>query len=142
MNKSFFIAWAVIFVGWMLGSFLVHGTLLHSDYAKLSNLFRSETDTQQYFPLMLLAHVLLAGAFTWIYSRGAEARPWLAQGFRFGLAVALLSVVPTYLIYYVVQPMPGILVIKQIVCDGILLLILGVVVAWLYRAQPTVRVAG
>jgi hypothetical protein len=135
MNKKFLIAWAVIFVAWMIGSFTVHGALLSADYAQLPNLFRPEADAQQHFPLMILAHVLLAGAFVWIYSRGAEAKPWLAQGLRFGLAVALLTIVPTYMIYYVVQPMPAVMVAKQIVFDGILLLILGVIVAFLYRSQ-------
>jgi len=57
----------------------------------------------------------------------------MAQGVRFGFAVALLTVVPTYTIYFVVQPMPGAVVIKQIICDGAVLLILGMIVAWLYR---------
>jgi hypothetical protein len=82
---------------------------------------------------MILAHVLLSGAFAWIYARGVEARPWLAQGLRFGVAVALLTIVPTYIIYYVVQPMPGATVVKQIVFDGVLMLILGSVAAFLYR---------
>jgi hypothetical protein len=82
---------------------------------------------------MLLAHVILSGAFVWIYARGVEAKPWVAQGVRFGVAVALLTIVPTYIIYFVVQPMPAGVVIKQIVFDGILMLILGMVVAWLYR---------
>jgi hypothetical protein len=89
-----------------------------------------------YFPLMILAHVLLASAFVWIYSRGVEAKPWLPQGIRFGVAIALLTIVPTYIIYYVVQPMPGAVVVKQIVFDGILMLILGAVAAFIYR-QPT-----
>jgi hypothetical protein len=91
----------------MIGSFVVHGVLLHNDYAQMPTLFRPEAEAQQYFPLMILAHVILAGAFAWIYSRDVEAKPWLPQGIRFGLAVALLTVVPTYMIYYVVQPMPG-----------------------------------
>jgi hypothetical protein len=135
MNKRFVIAWVVIFVAWMLGSFVVHGTLLHADYAKLPNLFRPEADAQRYFPLMILAHVIMAGAFVWIYARGAESKAWLGQGLRFGLAVAFLTVVPTYTIYYVVQPMPGAHVVKQIVFDGILALILGAIVAYLYRDQ-------
>ncbi len=138
MNKTFFIAWVVIFVAWMAGSFVVHGTLLHDDYSKLSGLFRSEADAQPYFPLMVLAHIILAGAFVWIYSRGVETAPWLPQGIRFGVAVALLTVIPTYMIYYVVQPMPGLVVAKQIVFDGILMLILGVITAFIYRppARP------
>jgi hypothetical protein len=135
MNKKFAIVWLSIFVVWMIGSFIVHGVLLHDDYAKLPNLFRPEADAQQYFPLMILAHVIMAGAFVWIYARGVEARPWLGQGIRFGIGIALLTVVPTYTIYYVVQPMPGIHVVKQIVFDGALLLVLGAVVAFLYRNE-------
>ena len=133
MNKQFLVAWIVIFVVWFAGSYVVHGVLLHDDYSKLSNIFRSEADSQQFLPLMILAHALLSGALVWIYARGVEAKPWPAQGIRFGIAIALLTVVPTYLIYYVVQPMPGATVAKQIVFDGILTLILASVTAFLYR---------
>jgi hypothetical protein len=136
MNKKFVIAWVVLFIAWMLGSFIVHATLLHADYLQLSNLFRTDADQQRFFPIMLLAHVLLAGAFVWIYARGVENKPWLEQGIRFGIAVALLCIVPTYLIYFAVQPMPQTLVIKQIVFDSVLMVILGIIVAWLYRGQP------
>lgn len=135
MNAKFFVSSLVVFIVWMAGSFVVHGMLLHDDYAKLPNLFRPEADAQQYFHLMILAHLIMAGAFTWIYARGMEAKPWLAQGLRYGLAIALLTIVPMYIIYYVVQPMPGMHVIKQIVFDGILLLVLGTVVAFLYRGK-------
>ena len=133
MNKKFFIAWLVVFVAWMAGSFVVHGALLGADYAKLSNLFRQPPEAQKYFPLMILAHVILSGAFVWIYARGVEARPWLGQGIRFGVAIALLTSVPWYLIYYVVQPMPLETVVKQIVLDGALVVLLGIVAAFMYR---------
>ena len=136
MNKKFLIGWIVVFIAWFCGSFVVHGVLLHDDYGRLASLFRTEADAQNFFPLMVLAHVMLAGALVWIYARGVEAGPWLPQGLRFGLAVALLTVVPTYLIYYVVQPMPGAVVAKQIVLDGILLLILCSVTAFIYRQSP------
>ena len=135
MNKKFALAWLAIFVVWMVGSFVVHGVLLHADYARLPSLFRPEAEAQQYFPLMILAHVLMSGAFVWIYSRGVEAKPWLGQGIRYGCVIALLTVVPGYTIYYVVQPMPGMHVVKQIVFDGVLLLILGSVAAFFYRSR-------
>ncbi len=116
MNKKLALAWLVVFIA-----------------KSLSNLFRPEAEAQKYFALMLLAHVMLSGAFTWIYARGVEPKPWLGQGIRYGIAIALLTVVPTYLIYYVVQPLPGMLVVKQIVFDGILMLVLGAVVAFMYR---------
>lgn len=135
MNKKFIIAWLITFVAWMLGAFVVHALLLGADYAKLSNLYRSEADSQAYFPFMLFAHVLMAGALVRIYARGVEARPWLGQGLRFGITVALLTVVPGYMIYYAVQPLPGSLVVKQIVFDGCLLVLLGMLVAFLHRPR-------
>ena len=135
MNKKFLIAWLLTFMLWMAGSFVVHGVLLHDDYAKLPNLFRSEAESQQYFPLMILAHVIMSGAFVWIYARGVEAKPWVNQGLRFGLIIALLTVVPWYTIYYVVQPTPGVHVAKQILFDGTLLLLLGVVVGFMHHGK-------
>src|SRR5215813_2093129 len=113
MSKKFLIAWIVIFVAWFAGSFVVHGQLLHDDYSKLTGLFRTEADSQQFFPLMILAHVMLSGTFVWIYSRGVEAKPWLAQGIRFGVAVALLTVVPRYPTSSTLLPLPALFVPKQ-----------------------------
>ncbi len=133
MNKRFLLAWIVVFVLWMAGSFVVHETLLHADYSAVQNLFRPQEDAQQYFPFMIVAHALMAGALVWIYSRGVEAKPWFAQGLRFGIAIALLTVVPWYMIYYVVQPMPGATVVKQIVFDTVVVVVLSLVTAFLYR---------
>jgi hypothetical protein len=41
--------------------------------------------------------------------------------------------VPLYLIYYVVEPMPGDTVAKQIVYETVLVLLLGMLVAFMYR---------
>lgn len=133
MNKKFFISTAVLFVVTMALGFFVHGFLLHADYAQLPNLFRTEEDSKQYFAFMLAAHVIMSGALVWIYRRGKEDKPFLSQGLRFGLAVALLCTIPLYLIYYAVQPMPGIFVAKQITFETASMLGVGVVVAWLEK---------
>ncbi|MFN8012678.1 MAG: hypothetical protein U0P81_15010 [Holophagaceae bacterium] len=127
--KKFLLSWLVIFVLAMGTDFLIHGLALHPDYLALPNLMRTEADSQKYFHWMLLAHVLMTGAFVWIYEQGRTSRPWLLQGLRFGLAMACLFAIPTFLIYYVVQPTPGMLVVKQCVLDTARLLLLGVVVA-------------
>lgn len=134
MNKTFLVAWLVVFVVMMLGGMLIHGMLLADEYAA-TGLMRPEAEQQGFMVWMLLAHVLMAGAFTWIYARGVENKPWLGQGLRFGLALALFCTVPIYLIYYCVQPVPEMLVIRQIAYDLILMLVVGAVVAYLYRGQ-------
>lgn len=137
VDRKFLIAWAVVFVAWMAGSFVVHGAMLGGAYAELPALYRTETETQSYMYLMLIAHIIMAGAFVWIYQRGAEAKPWLMQGVRYGIAIALLAPVPMYTIYYVVQPLPPQLVVGQIIGDSLLVIVLGMLVAFLYRDAST-----
>ncbi|MBK8725606.1 MAG: hypothetical protein IPL96_06015 [Holophagaceae bacterium] len=133
MNKKFFLSWLVIFVLAMGTDFVIHGLLLHGDYVGLPALYRSEADGAKYFGWMLLAHVMMTGAFVWVYDQGRTSQPWLMQGLRFGLAMALLFAIPTFLIYYAVQPVPELLVVKQCGLDFVRLLLLGVVVAALNK---------
>jgi hypothetical protein len=142
MNKRFVISVVVVFVASMVLGMVVHGMLLGADYGKLvaAGLFRAPEDAQKHFPYMLLAHVFLAIGYTWIYRKGRDiSRPWFQQGARFGIAVALITVIPTYLIYFAVQPMPVELVAKQIVLDFIAVLALGVVTAAVNRDPAVAR---
>ncbi|MFQ5610418.1 MAG: hypothetical protein ACE5F8_09150 [Woeseiaceae bacterium] len=135
MNKKFLISWVVVFVLWTLGGMLVHGTWLYDDYANLPNIMRTDEAQMGLMHFMIVAHVLLAGAFVWIYQRGTEDKPWLQQGIRFGAAIALLMPIPTFMIYYVVQQMPGMLAVKQSIGDGLVVVVLGVVVAFLNKTE-------
>jgi hypothetical protein len=133
MIKRLILAWAVVFAAWMVGNFLIHALLLSADYGRLTALYRPEAEAMQHLPLEVLAHVIMAFAFVMIFSELPAAKPWLQRGVRYGVAVALLAAVPTYLIYYAVQPLPGMLVVKQVVLGAILVVLLGVLVAFLYR---------
>ncbi len=136
MSRKFWIGWLVVFVVWMAAAYLVHDVLLESQYQQVAHLFRSDPEMQGMFPYMVVAHLLMAGAFTWIYSRGVSGAPWVGQGIRFGLAVALLAVVPIYLIYYAVQPLPAGLVHRQMIYDSLVVILLGILVAAVYRSRP------
>ena len=130
MGGRFWISGVVMSVLFLMSGFVVHGVLLHNDYAQLPNLLRPEAEARGYFMWMLLADALMGFGFTWIYLKGREAgRPALGQGLRFGIAIAVLMTIPMYLIYYAVQPWPGTVVVKQIVYDVISVLVMGVVVA-------------
>jgi len=131
MNMNFAISAAVMAVMSLMLGFVVHGWLLGPDYKSLGALFRADEQQMNLFGFMIAAHVLIGVGFTWIYRMGREAKPFLGQGVRFGLAVAVLGVIPTYLIYYAVQPMPGNVVAKQIVFDTIAMVVMGIVCAWI-----------
>jgi len=97
MNKKFAACLARHLIVWMGGSSVVHGVLLHPDYVKLPNLFSPGGRRPAIFSFMILAHVLMSGAFVWIYSRGrGEARGSVRVSAW--LVIALLTVVPGYTI--------------------------------------------
>jgi hypothetical protein len=131
--KKFFLAFVVVFVVGFAASFVIHGVLLHDDYSQLPNLLRSEQDANGYFPFMILANILYSLALVWIYAQGVSEKPWLGQGIRFGIAVWLLTAVPTYLIYYAVQPWPAVVICKSIAMDLVRVTLIGVVAAAIYR---------
>ena len=134
MNKQFLISVVVLFIASMTFDFCVHAVLLNNDYAAQPELMRKEADAQRHFPAMLLAHAFIAVGVTAIYRRGREAgKGWMGQGFRFGVWFAVASCVPTFLIYYAVQPMGLMLAVKQIVFGSIATVLMGLVVAALNK---------
>lgn len=120
-------------VATLLTGYAVHGWLLAGDYAPFhGTLLRTPEQQQPYFVWLILADLLIGFTMTWLYRFGfSEGRTTAAQGLRFGLAVALLSVVPLHLIYYSVQPTPAVLVVKQVIFDTVRFMLLGVLIAYL-----------
>ena len=132
MGKKCIISAVVMFVmAWAL-SFVVHGVLLSADYSVTQGM-RTPAEAQSLIPFIIAAQAFFGIAFAWIYLQGKEDKPWLAQGLRFAIAIAFLTVIPTYLIYHVVTPVPLVLAMKQIVFDTIRVLLMGVVLAWINR---------
>ena len=134
MNKKFLISWVVVFVVWMAAGVLIHGVWLGETYAAMTNIMRTEAEQMELMPVMMIAQAMVAGAFVWIYQRGQEDKPWMAQGLRFGAAVALLAPIPTFMIYYVVQQSSGMLAVQQSIGESITVLILGMLVAFLNKS--------
>jgi|SRR5882724_845736 len=132
--KQFVLSVVVMFILSLGLGFVVHGLILKSDYDLMPNLMRSEAGQQRHFPAMLLAHAFIALGLTALYRRGREAgKGVVGQGICFGVMIVILSCVPTYLIYYAVEPLPLTLVCKQIVLDSIATIVLGLAVAGLNK---------
>lgn len=140
MDKRFWICGIVVSFAALLLSFLIHGLLLGEDYAALGTMFRDPADGMRHFRWLLLAHGLLGFAMTWLFSQGfARDRPTLAQGLRFGLAMALFATVPGFLVHYAVQPLPAVLLAKQLVFGTLGMVLLGVLLAWLQPRRNALR---
>ena len=122
---------AVIFVlSSVFGNF-IHAILLHYDYASVPDLFRRPVDAD--FRLILFSYLAFAIASVWIYSHGVEDLPWFGQGIRFGIAMWLLTALPTYLMAYATQPLPEALLWKQLGYEFVSKIVLGIVTAAMVR---------
>ena len=127
LDRKFWISVVAMFVVLYALSIVVHGVILGAEYTRQPSVWRPPADAQRMW------HLCAALAFSWIYIKGKENKPWLAQGVRYGVAVAVLMIVPFYLIYYVVLPIPFSLAIQQIIYDTIKIVLMGVVLAWINR---------
>lgn len=138
MNARFWISGVVMTIAAGLLGYVIHGVLLGPDYAALSALgpiMRTPADSAKYVQWMVLADVAIGFGFTWIYRQGlTPGKSAIGQGLRCGVAVALVSVIPMFLIYYAVEPMPWALVQKQLIFSFVQMLLLGVLAAALNPA--------
>ena len=111
------------------GLFLIHGVWLKQDYLDTANLWRGQEAMMHRMWIMLVADLILVIGAVLIYVRGVEHKPWMGQGIRFGILLALISPVSGSLAGYVMVPVNYLLVLKWICGEGLLCVVLGLVIA-------------
>jgi hypothetical protein len=114
-------------------NYLVHEILLMPDYDAIPLSHRTNAGIQHRMWIMAIGQLFFAALFAYIYTRGAEKKPWLAQGIRYGILITFLTVVPYSLSEYVVYLVPYMLAIKWMICGGIQMIILGLIVAGILK---------
>jgi hypothetical protein len=110
------------------GRYLIHGLWLAGVYAENAALWRTPIAMQHRVWVIQLANLILAAGAVLIYVRGVEPKPWLGQGVRFGILLAL---------EYFTYPIPSTLAIQWIIGEGGLALLLGVLVAAICRPKAS-----
>ncbi len=133
MSKKFGIAVVAAFVLLSGFGYLVHGYLLQHAYSHLPNLMRATDDATAHTVYIIIAQLLTAIALVWIYERGRQEKPWMGQGVRFGVAMAVFGPTAKFLTYYAVQPEPHQLALHQILGEGVAMVIVCLVVARIYK---------
>ena len=121
----------VIFVVANLTGFFIHAILLAPDYMAVKEHYRPEGQEKMFF--ICLAYLAFAIGSVIVYAKGLENKPWLGQGLRFGILMWLILTVPSFFIAYAVQPVPTMLLVKQVLFEGVDKLLLGAITAALYR---------
>jgi hypothetical protein len=123
----------VITIAMFALGYVGHQLLLGRDYAAIEPIMRNKTEMMAHMPFALINSLVFSAAFVWIYSQGRSAKPWLGQGLRFGVAVWAISRVWQYITSYVIEPWPGMFVVKILAWELIAAILLGIVVAGLSK---------
>lgn len=131
MNKvRLILTMIVIFILANLLGFFIHAIWLKPDYMLVASLFRPEG--QEKMVPIVLAYISFAIGSVWVYAHGVQNKPLLIQGVRFGIAMWLVLTVPSFFIAYATQPIPALLMSKQVLSELVGKIFLGVVTALVY----------
>ncbi|MGH9704728.1 MAG: DUF1761 domain-containing protein [Candidatus Acidiferrales bacterium] len=137
--KKLSVAIVVSFIILMVSGFLIHGVWLANTYnqMRVSGMnFRPETDMMHKMWVIWVSNLVYAFLFVFVYARGAENKPWLGQGMRFGIIATLFTVVPNTLNDYLVYNIPYTLAVKWMISGLAVLMVMGVVVAAICKKTP------
>jgi len=138
MNKiRLILTMVVIFILANLLGFFVHAIWLRPDYllvvSQNPGLFRP--DGQEKMVPIMLAYIAFAIGSVWVYAHGVQDKPLLTQGVRFGIAMWLILTVPSFFIAYATQPIPALLLSKQVLSELVSKIVLGIITALVYGRQ-------
>jgi hypothetical protein len=134
--KRIILAIAACFVLLSAGRYLIHNVWLADVYLETGAVWRDQESMLSHLWVLYVANLILAGAAVLIYIRGIEPKPWLGQGIRFGILLALVTAVPQSLVEWVVLPVPYQLALRWIIGEGVLAVLAGVLAAVICQPEP------
>ncbi len=134
--KKLIIAVVVTYVVLMASNYLIHSIWLMPDYNAIPASHRSIAGIMHRFWAMAVGQLFFAALFAYIYAQGVQHKAWLAQGIRYGIIMALFTVIPFSLSQYDTYIVPYMLAVKWIIVGAIQMVILGIIVAAIRKEAP------
>ena len=128
--KKFLIAFVVVFVFIFGFGFVWYGKLMHGAHMEVPALWRTEADFGNYFPWLILGHVVMAFFLTMLYARhgGGSVGSGVCLGFLVGLVCA-----GNNFISYAVQPLTTKILCGWIAGDILMFVVAGALIAAIYK---------
>ena len=126
---------SAVFIFIFFYEWIFHGVVLKETYLQTANLWRPESDMGSYFIWLTLGQILFSIIFSLFFLRGYE-NAGLAEGIKYGAMMGVFFCAPN-LIFYAVQPLPGILVAQWCVGGLIEITLAGAILASVYRLNET-----
>ena len=136
MNKRFWMAFVACYVVGQVLGFAIHGVWLDPVYKSMPSVWRPEAEFQDMFWIMMVSAAALVFAFCYIFTKGYEGKG-VMEGVRYGLWVALLCAIPQAFDSFVIYPVPLSLAVKWAVSGVAYFVILGAILASIYKRDAT-----
>jgi hypothetical protein len=125
------------FVLQMGGSYLLHSVILMKSYMATSDLWRSEDAMGHRMWIMMVAQFIFVLGAVLVYQRGVERKSPVGQGIRYGILLAMVSIIPDALINYVTIPVPHTIAFHWIIGEGVQCLLLGLLIAFICQPKDS-----
>ena len=132
--KRWLLATVGAFVVIVATEFMVHHVCLGEFYNAHPQWWRPEAEMTSMMPLMFVAQAVLAALLALVYAKGYEpGKGGLTQGFRFGVLIGLLLMLPTSLVNHVVYPYPLSLIFSWFTGGLLEVVLASLVIGTLYK---------
>ena len=117
-----------------VSEYLIHNVWLGEFYRMHAQWWRSSPEMAARMGFLVGGQIALAGLLTLVYARGYEAgKGTVAQGFRFGVLMALLLFLPTCLVQYCIYPYPLSLILNWLLGGFVEITLAGLMIGYLYK---------
>ncbi len=137
MNKKLWIGFIVIFIAMAVLNMIIHGFILSSTYQtdEVSKIMRPASEMNSMMWIYYVVYIIQAFFFTFFFSKGYEGKG-IMEGVRYGLYMGLLMATPMAYASYAMYPMPYSLALQWFIYGIIQYIILGVIIALVYKNKP------
>jgi hypothetical protein len=121
----------------MGGSYLLHSVILMNSYLATSGLWRTEDAMGHRMWIMMIAQFVFVLGAVLVYQRGVERKGPVGQGIRFGILLAMVSIIPASLIEYVTVPVPHTIAFHWVLGEGVQCILLALLIAFICQPKDS-----
>ena len=136
--KRYILASLTVWVAYMAINFSGHAGILHNAYMGVQEHLRPEEEGMRLLPLHFIGGLIYSFLFCFVFTKGYEEKG-IGEGFRYGLWMGLLLILPHAFDNFAVFPFPGSLILGQVLIGLISIVVSGLIVAGIYRGAKVVR---
>ena len=130
--QKFFITFIVLYIVTSVLGFLIHGLWLSSQYEQLSGVWRGDMD--KFMWVQYVTGAFYCFFFVFIFARGQENKG-IMEGIRYGLIMWGFYTIPTVYNQFMIYPLPYNLIMEWLFSDLVVVVILGILTAVLYKPK-------